>query len=273
VHQRQRLSTQGKVVCKLGSNGRVSKKLFRFSFVEGKIYLTWKGKSGNQGIDLHDLTRIVKGLGSPVLQRYGKASRAGRYLSLQSSGDRAIDLYFGSDEECDQWATLMKPLVNKERGNLPPTIPSVVPNKDSTDFDWLTFERAVGPRQLLQKEGGHMLNRFCSKVLPAREAGTAPAAAAAAAAATAAAAAAAVVDAQEEVVEISSRGLSAGPLPVPTLDGGMNDFAGETNREGAGAGSVLPSRESVGSFVSDADDANSANSADSGEQPALVGEL
>ena len=39
-------------------SGRPAKKLFRFSFVEGKIYLTWKGKFGNQGVDLGEVREM-----------------------------------------------------------------------------------------------------------------------------------------------------------------------------------------------------------------------
>ena len=45
----------GATVTKYPRSGRPAKKLFRFSFVEGKIYLTWKGKFGNQGVDLGEV--------------------------------------------------------------------------------------------------------------------------------------------------------------------------------------------------------------------------
>ena len=47
------------MVTKYPRTGRPTKKLFRFSFVEGKIYLTWKGRFGNQGVDLGEV-RIVE---------------------------------------------------------------------------------------------------------------------------------------------------------------------------------------------------------------------
>ena len=43
------------MVTKYPRTGRPTKKLFRFSFVEGRIYLTWKGKLGNQGVDLGEV--------------------------------------------------------------------------------------------------------------------------------------------------------------------------------------------------------------------------
>ena len=48
-------TTSGATVTKYPRSGRPAKKLFRFSFVEGKIYLTWKGKFGNQGVDLGEV--------------------------------------------------------------------------------------------------------------------------------------------------------------------------------------------------------------------------
>eukprot|EP01034_Spumella_vulgaris_P037121 gene37121-45797_t len=44
----QQLAALGAQVIKYPRSGRPAKKLFRFSFVEGNIYLTWKGKFGNQ---------------------------------------------------------------------------------------------------------------------------------------------------------------------------------------------------------------------------------
>jgi hypothetical protein len=46
----------GATVVKYPRTGRPAKKLFRFSFVEGKIYLTWMGKFGNQGVDLGEVS-------------------------------------------------------------------------------------------------------------------------------------------------------------------------------------------------------------------------
>jgi hypothetical protein len=58
----QNLASQGATVIKYPHSGRPAKKLFRFSFVEGKIYLTWKGKFGNQGVDLGEVHTIQQGL-------------------------------------------------------------------------------------------------------------------------------------------------------------------------------------------------------------------
>ena len=48
------------MVTKYPRTGRPTKKLFRFSFVEGRIYLTWKGKLGNQGVDLGEVGKEEK---------------------------------------------------------------------------------------------------------------------------------------------------------------------------------------------------------------------
>ena len=48
----------GAIVIKYPRSGKAAKKLFRFSFVEGKIYLTWKGKFGNQGVDLGEVSGV-----------------------------------------------------------------------------------------------------------------------------------------------------------------------------------------------------------------------
>jgi hypothetical protein len=58
----QNLASQGATVIKYPHSGRPAKKLFRFSFVEGKIYLTWKGKFGNQGVDLGEVHQIQLGM-------------------------------------------------------------------------------------------------------------------------------------------------------------------------------------------------------------------
>jgi hypothetical protein len=51
----------GAMVTKYPRTGRPTKKLFRFSFVEGRIYLTWKGKLGNQGVDLGEVRSMIWG--------------------------------------------------------------------------------------------------------------------------------------------------------------------------------------------------------------------
>ena len=62
------LSSNGALATKYPRTGRPSKKLFRFSFVEGSIYLTWKGKAGNTGVDLADVSHLTKGIESDILK-------------------------------------------------------------------------------------------------------------------------------------------------------------------------------------------------------------
>lgn len=59
----QQLAAQGAQVVKYPRQGRPAKKAFRFSFVEGNIYLTWKGKFGNQGVGMGEVTSVVAGIG------------------------------------------------------------------------------------------------------------------------------------------------------------------------------------------------------------------
>ena len=37
--------------------------------MEGKIYLTWKGKFGNQGVDLGEVSHVSMGIGTDVLKK------------------------------------------------------------------------------------------------------------------------------------------------------------------------------------------------------------
>ena len=55
------LSSNGIEVIKCPRSGKPAKKMFRLSYVEGSIYLTWAGKFGNQGIDLAEVTSITPG--------------------------------------------------------------------------------------------------------------------------------------------------------------------------------------------------------------------
>lgn len=46
----QTLASSGLDVVKYPRSGRPALRRFRFSFVEGGVYLTWAGKFGNQGV-------------------------------------------------------------------------------------------------------------------------------------------------------------------------------------------------------------------------------
>lgn len=113
----QKLATQGVQIVKYPRSGRPSKKTFRISFVEGKIYLTWRGKYGNQGVDLITVTNIFHGINSDILKKSAKAELAESYLSLISEG-RSVDLCFESMEERELWENLLIVLVEKEQGIL-----------------------------------------------------------------------------------------------------------------------------------------------------------
>jgi hypothetical protein len=77
---------QGMQVIKYPRSGRPAKKMFRFSFVEGNIYLTWRGKFGNQGVDLGEVSSIAAGISSEVLRKSAQLNRADQYLSVICAG-------------------------------------------------------------------------------------------------------------------------------------------------------------------------------------------
>ena len=80
------------------TSGRPARKLFRFSFVEGKIYLTWKGKFGNQGVDLGEVSHVSMGIGTDVLKKAlamtpQSITSADHYLSVVRRNDVLIMIY------------------------------------------------------------------------------------------------------------------------------------------------------------------------------------
>jgi hypothetical protein len=114
----QELSARGANVTKCPRSGRPAKKLFRFSFVEGNIYLTWKGKYGNQGVDLGDVKSVEQGVVTDVTMRLDPAKAdADKFLSLLCEG-RSVDLRFEFKAERDAWRGLLDLLVKKEGGKL-----------------------------------------------------------------------------------------------------------------------------------------------------------
>ena len=142
---------------KFPKTGNPSKKSFRFSFVEGNIYLTWKGKFGNQGVDLADVTSVNIGLSTDTLKKAYEVSKSQNnsnssktnnnsnnnsdsttnnnvidmYLSIISGG-KSIDICLSSVEERDSWKELLDLLVLKERGILTDMDPLVTTNNTST---------------------------------------------------------------------------------------------------------------------------------------------
>lgn len=140
----QQLAAQGAQVIKYPRSGRPAKKLFRFSFVEGNIYLTWKGKFGNQGVGMSEVTSVVGGIQTDVLKWSAQPSKAEQYLSVLCS-DRSVDLFFDSEEERNNWRDLLRALVTKEQGTLT-GIESVDPPVDAPEFEWLTLYASIGKK-------------------------------------------------------------------------------------------------------------------------------
>ena len=124
-------------------SGRPAKKTFRFSFVEGNIYLTWKGKFGNQGVGMGEVTSVVGGVQSDVLKWSVKdLSKADQYLSVNCL-DRSVDLYFDTVTERNNWGDLLRTLVSKEQGVLVGVDP-VDPPDDVPEFEWLVLYSSIG---------------------------------------------------------------------------------------------------------------------------------
>lgn len=141
------LSSNGALATKYPRSGRPSKKLFRFSFVEGSIYLTWKGKAGNTGVDLADVSHVTRGLCSEILKKKGTSSMADNYLSLFSTG-RSVDLHFDTDTECFTWYSLLEALVKKEKMRMYELlgIEDPINSATSTEYDVLVYKSVVGIR-------------------------------------------------------------------------------------------------------------------------------
>ena len=138
----QELSAKGANVTKCPRSGRPAKKLFRFSFVEGNIYLTWKGKYGNQGVDLGEVRKVDGGAVTEVTKKLDPTrAEADSYLSLICEG-RSVDLRFDSKAERDAWWSLLDVVVKKENGILS-TVPSCLTAEDSM-LDALLYGAAVG---------------------------------------------------------------------------------------------------------------------------------
>lgn len=131
----QKLAASGITVVKYPRMGRPARKVFRLSFVEGCIYLTWKGKFGNQGVELNKVSAIKAGICTEVTRKQAKADKAAQYLSIISVG-RSLDLYFETVEERQKWQDLLTVLVNKELGLLEALrLPEEGP--DASDFECL----------------------------------------------------------------------------------------------------------------------------------------
>ncbi len=113
----QRVCAEGGVLVKYPRTGKASKKNFRFSFVEGKIFLTWKGKYGNQGIDMEEVTGVIPGIQTEILQKRANPATPNLYLSVLCA-DRSIDLSFETVVERNDWQQILEILLVKEHGTL-----------------------------------------------------------------------------------------------------------------------------------------------------------
>ena len=139
------LCSNGSLATKYPRTGRPSKKLFRFSFVEGSIYLTWKGKAGNTGVDLADVTHVTRGLCSDILKKKGVDTMPNKYLSLFSTG-RSVDLFFETETECFDWYSLLEALVKKEKERIYTILDSEDPKNtpNTNEFEHLCYKNVVG---------------------------------------------------------------------------------------------------------------------------------
>lgn len=140
----QQLAAQGSQVVKYPRSGRPAKKLFRFSFVEGNIYLTWKGKFGNQGVGMAEVTSVLGGIQTDVLKWSGQASKAEQYLSVVCS-DRSVDLFFDNEYDRNNWRDLLTALVAKEHGELEGIEP-VDPPDEAGEYEWMLLYASIGKR-------------------------------------------------------------------------------------------------------------------------------
>jgi hypothetical protein len=143
----QKLASQGVNVTKYPRQGRPAKKLFRFSFVEGNIYLTWKGKFGNQGVGMFEVTSVVQGIQTDVLKWSASSKQAHQFLSVICA-DRSVDLFFESIQERNYWYDVLQALVQKEQGKLLNNIPGIevgLPT-ENLPFEQLILYGSIGKK-------------------------------------------------------------------------------------------------------------------------------
>lgn len=138
-----RLATEGILITKYPRQGRPAKKLFRFSFVEGNIYLTWKGKFGNQGVAIAEISALLPGIQTDLLKWSASSSKADLYLSILCA-DRSIDLMFESVQDRDAWHAVLLALMEKERNHLEKSGIEPVEAGLDNDFDAVVLYSAIG---------------------------------------------------------------------------------------------------------------------------------
>jgi hypothetical protein len=151
----QKLAASGVTVTKYPRMGRPAKKVFRLSFVEGYIYLTWKGRFGNQGVELRCVSALKSGICTEVTRKQGKTDKAAQYLSVISVG-RSLDLFFETVEERVKWQQLLEVLVEKELGKKQEL--KVEDPPDATEFERLVTYASIGklPERYYQKQAWQM---------------------------------------------------------------------------------------------------------------------
>lgn len=138
------LATEGQYITKYPRQGRPAKKMFRFSFVEGNIYLTWKGKFGNQGVGIYEVTDVLPGMQTDILKWWAaSSSKADQYLSIICA-DRSIDLMFDNVKERDAWLAVLTALMKKERNDLSSFNVEPVESVVESEFDAIMLYAAIG---------------------------------------------------------------------------------------------------------------------------------
>lgn len=138
-----KLATEGQQITKYPRQGRPAKKLFRFSFVEGNIYLTWKGKFGNQGVGISEVTDVLPGMQTDILKWWAaSSSKPELYLSIICA-DRSIDLMFDSVKDRDAWFEVLNALMKKERNDLVSFHVEPVESTIESDFDAMVLYSSI----------------------------------------------------------------------------------------------------------------------------------
>lgn len=152
----QTLTSTGITIVKYPRSGRPAKKSFRISFVDGNLYLTWKGKFGNQGVDLGEVTAVLSGINTDILRKSGDVNKANLYLSLMCV-NRSVDLIFETEKDRNNWKDLLDLLVIKERGCLE-NIEPVLPFTEESLFEWLLLYICMGNNCVIKEKQEELFN-------------------------------------------------------------------------------------------------------------------
>lgn len=148
-----KLTSTGLQITKYPRSGRPARKTFRVSFVEGKIFFTWKGKCGNQGVDFSDVIELLPGIQTEILKKTAHSGRADQYLSLICTG-RSVDLFFDDDDDRNSTLKLLEVLIRKEKNELI-EFESVTPSMSDELVYWMNYKESFGdssiPVHILRK--------------------------------------------------------------------------------------------------------------------------